>query len=50
MKRICLLLVAGIALSSCNTTIGLGRDMREGYDWTRDKFQQSGQGSNDVVY
>jgi predicted small secreted protein len=54
MKRICLLLLVGMALSSCNTTIGLGRDMREGYDWTRGKFQEarhgSGGGNHDVVY
>jgi len=53
MKRMILLLFAGVALSSCNTTIGVGRDLREGYDWTRNQFQQSGSGSgnyNDVVY
>lgn len=54
MKRICLLLLVGMALSSCNTTIGLGRDMREGYEWTRGKFQDarhgSGGGNYDAVY
>ena len=30
------------ALNSCNTMIGIGRDTKEGYEWTKDKIQNSG--------
>lgn len=41
MKKLCLLCLAGFALASCNTTIGLGRDVRDGYQWTKGKVQES---------
>lgn len=40
MKFACALLFAA-ALSSCNTTIGLGRDMKEGYNWSKNKIQEN---------
>jgi len=30
------------ALDSCNTMIGLGRDTKQGYQWTKEKIQNSG--------
>ena len=37
--KIVLLIVAAAALSSCNTCIGIGRDAKQGYEWTKSKFQ-----------
>ena len=34
------LLVVLVALNSCNTLIGLGRDTKEGYLWTKQKLQK----------
>lgn len=34
------LLVATLTLASCNTMIGLGRDSKEGYVWTKAKIQE----------
>jgi len=41
MKKLCVLLLFGMALASCNTTIGVGRDVRDGYQWTKGKIQES---------
>jgi len=41
MKKLFLLLLTGMVLSSCNTTIGFGRDLRDGYHWTKGKIQES---------
>lgn len=41
MKMLCLLLIPALALVSCNTTIGVGRDVRDGFNWTKDKVQES---------
>ena len=52
MKKLCLLLIPALALVSCNTTIGLGRDVRDGFNWTKDKVQESrnnGRHSDDYV-
>jgi len=38
------LAVAVISLTSCNTAIGIGRDMREGFIWSKNKIQESQQG------
>lgn len=43
MKILCLFCLA-MALGSCNTFIGAGRDMREGYHWSKHKIQESRQG------
>jgi predicted small secreted protein len=42
MKLLLLGFVA-LAMTSCNTLIGLGRDTKEGYHWTKSKIQGSGQ-------
>ncbi|MEY3895147.1 MAG: hypothetical protein RLZZ214_666 [Verrucomicrobiota bacterium] len=34
------LLVTLLALNSCNTLIGLGRDTKAGYEWTKKKIQK----------
>ncbi|MEO5715751.1 MAG: entericidin [Luteolibacter sp.] len=47
MKYI-ILLVAALALNSCNTCIGIGRDTKQGYEWTKSKFQGTGGGSQDT--
>lgn len=39
-----ILIVAALALNSCNTFIGIGRDTKQGYQWTKSKFQGSGGG------
>jgi predicted small secreted protein len=41
MRRLCATLLAGIMLSSCNTTIGLGRDIRDGFHWSKRKIEES---------
>jgi hypothetical protein len=37
-----LVMVAILALNSCNTLIGVGRDTKQGFIWTRDKIQGTG--------
>lgn len=37
-----ILIVAALALNSCNTLIGVGRDTKQGYQWTKSKFQGTG--------
>lgn len=34
-----LVIAALLALNSCNTLIGVGRDTKEGYLWTKKKIQ-----------
>jgi predicted small secreted protein len=41
-----LVLLATIGLSSCNTLIGMGRDTKQGFNWTKNKIQESRQGSS----
>ena len=36
-------IAAALALNSCNTLIGIGRDTKQGYEWTRTKIQGSGE-------
>ena len=31
-----------MALTSCNTMIGIGRDAKQGYLWTKEKIQNAG--------
>jgi len=33
-----------LALNSCNTLIGIGRDGRQAFDWTKAKVQGTGGG------
>ena len=44
------LLLAALALTSCNTLIGVGRDTKQGYNWTKQKIQNSRQGGSDDHY
>lgn len=38
------LIVTVLTLNSCNTLIGVGRDTKQGYQWTKSKIQGSGGG------
>lgn len=44
------LLLAAIGLSSCNTTIGIGRDIKEGFIWSKNKIQEKRQQSQQDSY
>lgn len=46
MKTLCAL-IAILTLNSCNTMIGLGRDTKQGYQWTKGKIQGNGQEQQD---
>lgn len=37
------------SLNSCNTSIGLYRDTKQAFNWTKNKIQGAG-GSSDVSY
>ncbi len=41
-----IVVAAALALNSCNTFIGLGRDTKEGYIWTKNKIQGTGDGGS----
>lgn len=45
--KILIILVTAVALNSCNTCIGIGRDTKQGYEWTKAKIQGTGGGSQD---
>ena len=45
--KMLLVIVAALALNSCNTLIGLGRDTKQGYQWTKSKFQGNGGGGSE---
>jgi len=38
------LAVVVFGLTSCNTLIGIGRDTKEGFIWTKNKIQGANQG------
>ncbi len=42
--KILIILAAAVGLCSCNTTIGLYRDTKAGFNWTKEKFQGAGNG------
>lgn len=46
MKYLALLLVA-TGLSSCNTSIGIYRDAKVGFLWTKEKIQGMSSGGSD---
>lgn len=49
MKYLCLaILTAG--LCSCNTTIGVGRDIKQGFIWSKNKIQEKRQQSQQNSY
>jgi predicted small secreted protein len=35
-----------LVLNSCNTCIGMGRDIKQGYDWCQGKVQGTGNGGD----
>ena len=43
-----IVLAAVFALNSCNTTIGLYRDTKQAFNWTKQKIQGAG-GGGDVI-
>ncbi len=47
--KIIFLIVTLLALNSCNTLIGLGRDTKQGYEWTKSKFQGSDSQPNEEL-
>jgi predicted small secreted protein len=41
MKFLCsCAILAALALTSCNTMIGLGRDTKQGFNWSKAKIQE----------
>lgn len=44
--KILLSLAAVLSLASCNTSIGLWRDTKAGFIWTKQKIQESGDGGS----
>lgn len=40
-------MAASLVLSSCNTLIGIGRDTKQGYEWTKAKIQGTGGGGGE---
>jgi predicted small secreted protein len=48
--RLLLLIIAALALNSCNTFIGIGRDTKQGYEWTKSKIQGNGGGGGGDTY
>jgi predicted small secreted protein len=43
--RMIVILVGALGLGGCNTMIGMGRDVKEGYQWTADKIRGNGDSS-----
>lgn len=43
LLQFAVLLIGLLGLSNCNTLIGAGRDVREGYNWTAEKIRGTGQ-------
>ena len=52
--KLLIVLAAAFALCSCNTTIGLYRDTKAGFIWTKEKIQGTGNGGGndggDYIY
>jgi len=45
--KIFLVVAAALSLCACNTLIGVGRDTKQGFIWTKNKIQGAGQSSSD---
>lgn len=44
-------ILAALSLTSCNTMIGLGRDTKQGFIWTKNKIQEKrAQGQQQDAY
>lgn len=50
MKFFCLALLTLGLFSSCNTTIGVGRDIKKGFIWSKNKIQEKRQQSQQDTY
>ena len=48
--KILILIAAVFALNSCNTSIGIYRDAKGAFEWTKSKFQNDGSGGVDPGY
>lgn len=48
--KIFILLVTAFTLVSCNTTIGLYRDTKQGFLWTKDKINNARNSSGSQSY
>lgn len=46
--KLLIVIVAALALNSCNTFIGIGRDTKQGYQWTKSKIQGQGGGGSET--
>ena len=44
--KLFLVIAAALTLNSCNTMIGLGRDTKQGFEWTKAKIKGSGGGDS----
>lgn len=44
------LIAAVFALNSCNTSIGIYRDGKGAFQWTKSKFQNDGSGGGNTGY
>lgn len=40
--KLLIVIVTALSLNSCNTLIGVGRDTKQGYIWTKGKIQGTG--------
>ena len=45
-----MVLLAVISLNSCNTLIGVGRDTKQAFLWTKDKIQGNGNQAPEQEY
>jgi predicted small secreted protein len=44
--KIIIFCIASLSLVSCNTSIGVYRDMKQGFIWTKNKIQGDASGGN----
>jgi predicted small secreted protein len=45
-----LLIATVVSLTSCNTMIGVWRDTKAGFNWSKEKIQNSGNGGSQQEY
>ena len=43
LMKTLLVIVTALALNSCNTLIGVGRDTKQGFIWTKNKIEGANQ-------
>ncbi|QTN34018.1 hypothetical protein HZ994_17405 [Akkermansiaceae bacterium] len=48
--KILFAITAAFTLVSCNTSIGIWRDTKAGFNWTKERIQGSGGGGQDYEY